>query len=120
MTEIDPQRLWFLRGVLAALASSGQVVPRDEICRLCDLDEAQTAAALDAARAGQYEDEPDFRVIVVNDAGWSGGASGLPEGWLARLRDAQGYWRDRRNMEDNAFRKEWGHTPTFPRRPRER
>src|SRR6266568_336649 len=120
MTEIDPQRLWFLRGVLAALASSGEVVPHDEIRRLCNLDVAQAAAALKAARAGQYEDEPDFRVIVVNDAGWSGEASGPPEAWPAMLRDAQGYWRDRRNMEDDAFRREWGHTPTFPWRPRER
>lgn len=81
-TDLDGERLWFLRGVAAALASSGQVVHYDEIPRLCRLSREQAGSYLGAARAGQRQEEPDFCANVVNEGGWHG--TGLrPPGRLA-------------------------------------
>ena len=115
MVEIESERLWFLRGVMAALASSGQVADFAEIRRLCRFTAEQARAYLRAAGRGQYEDEPDFRDIVLDEGGCP--REGVdPRRWSARLHEAQRYWRDRRNLDDDGFRREWGDTPTFPAR----
>ena len=113
MVEIEVQLLWFIRGVMAALASSGQVVDCEEIARLCRLSREQVRAYLRAAGRGQYEDEPDFSDIVLSEGGSP--REGMdPREWSARLHDAQRYWRDRRSLDDESFKREWGDTPTFP------
>ena len=113
MVEIEAERLWFIRGIMAALASSGQVVDCEEIARLCRLSGEQVRAYLRAAGRGQYEDEPDFSDIVLSEGGSP--REGMdPREWSARLHDAQRYWRDRRSLDDESFKREWGDTPTFP------
>jgi len=120
MTEIDQERLWFLRGVLAALASSGQVVHYDEVRRLCRLNQEQLGDYLGAARGTQRDDEPDFCAVVVNEGGWPGDGFGPLPAWPAELRDAHNYWRDRRAMDNSEFVKEWGGLPTLPGLPVEK
>jgi hypothetical protein len=71
--EIDEHRLAFLRGVLAALASTGQVVHYDEIRHLCRLNQEQLGTYLGAARQPLVDaGQPDFNAIVVKEEGWPG------------------------------------------------
>jgi hypothetical protein len=120
MAAIDDERLWFLRGILAALASSGQVVHYDEIRRLTRLSQEQVGEFLGAARAAQRPGDPDFCAIVVNEGGWPGQGFGPLDEWPAQLRDAHNYWRARRELDNADFRKAWGHLPSLPGLPKER
>jgi hypothetical protein len=121
MTTIDENRLAFLRGVLAAIASSGQVVHYDEIRRLCRLSKQQLGAYLGEARkrmiaAGQ----PDFASIVVNDGGWPGdrwsqAAAGTdPRQWAKELRKTHRFWQDRRRLDNHEFKRVWKDLPEEP------
>jgi len=120
MADIDDERIWFLRGALAALASTGQVVHYNEIRRLCRFAQEQLGTALGAAREGLSPDEPDFCAIVVNDGGWPGTGFGQLERWPADLRKAHSFWRDRRQMDNTEFQQGGRSLPTFPGLPGER
>ena len=73
---LDEGRVRFLRGVLAALASTGQVVTYDEIRRLCRLSQEQCGEYLGEARNRMLAaSQPDFCAVVVNSSGSPG------EGW---------------------------------------
>jgi len=118
---LDEKRIVFLRGVLAALASSGQVVHYDEIRRLCRLNQEQVGEYLDAARSGLLDaEQPDFCAIVVNDRGWPGdgwakdGKGTNPEEWAIELRRSHLYWQDRRAMDNGPFENKYKSLPTFP------
>jgi hypothetical protein len=118
MSNLEMERLWFLRGVLAAFASSGEVVQLGEICKLCRLRPEEASTYLEAARQGLHEDEPDFCDVIAAETGGGAGTPRGPSGkWPARLRDAHQYWRDRRYLEDQEFEKEWSWLPTFPGPP---
>ena len=121
MINVDPNRLAFLRGVLATLASNGQVVHYDEIRRLCRLNHEQLGAYLGAARGPVLaSDQPDFCATVVNNEGWSGsgwsqGAAGTdPREWAKALRRAHEFWRDRRRMDNTEFEAKHGALPAVP------
>lgn len=120
MSDIDSERLWFLRGVLAGLASSGQVAHYDEIRRLCRMSREQLGEYLGAARASQRPDEPDFCSVVVKDGGWPGVGFGPLDSWPTKLRAAHNYWRDRRAMDNDDFRRKWDQLPSLPGLPQER
>ncbi|MBI4525349.1 MAG: hypothetical protein HY695_16225 [Deltaproteobacteria bacterium] len=66
--KIDGDKVMFLRGLLAAFASNGQLVNYDEIRHLCRLSDEQIGTYLDEARKGRGEGEPDFCAIVVKTA----------------------------------------------------
>jgi hypothetical protein len=112
---IDPNRLAFLQGVLAAFASSGAVVHYDEIRRLCRFSQEQLGEYLGQARVPLVDaGQPDFCAIVVNDGGWPGDGWGKPDAWPAALRLAHRFWRDRRRMDNTAFEAEHGAVPAIP------
>lgn len=115
--EFDQERLWFLRGALAALASSGQVVHYDELRRLCRFSREQMGAYLGEARRMLREDEPDFCAIVVNDGGWPGQGFGTLDDWPAALRAAHRYWQGRRQQDNTAFVNSQGDLPSVPGLP---
>ncbi|GAB5537844.1 MAG: hypothetical protein Rubg2KO_40930 [Rubricoccaceae bacterium] len=122
-TSIDPNRLAFLQGVLAALASNGQTIHYNEIRRLCRLNQEQLGTYLGEARRRMLEaGQPDFCSVVVRDAGWPGdgwaaGPSGTdPREWAKALRLAHTYWRDRRRMDNPEFESAHGALPEVPGR----
>ena len=121
---LDPNRVIFLRGVLAALASSGQVVHYNEIRRLCRFKQEQLGEYLDAARSGLAEaGQPDFCAIVVNDSGlpgegWAGDGDGVDSRtWAEELRKVHRFWRDRRAMDNGDFVRPDRALPLFPGLP---
>lgn len=119
MSTIDPNRLTFMQGVLAALASTGQVIHYDELRRLCRLSREQVGEYLGEARreliaAGQ----PDFCAVVVNDGGWPGDGWGDLASWPKHLRDAHNFWRDRRTFDNGDFQERHGALPAVPGLPR--
>ena len=119
MADIDRNRLTFMQGVLAALASTGQVVHYHELRRLCRLNQEQLGEYLGEARrellaAGQ----PDFCSVVVNDGGWPGTGWGDLASWPAKLREAHNYWRDRRTLDNDDFKQRHGQPPVVPGLPR--
>lgn len=122
MSEIDLHRLAFLRGVLAAFASTGQTVTYDEIRRLCRFNDEQLGTYLGQARRPLTKaEQPDFCAVVIGDTTgwpgprWSDNVDGTdPAEWAQELRRAHRFWKDRRNLDNPAFRKKWGKLPTIP------
>lgn len=116
---LDQNRVAFLRGVLAAFASTGQVVHYNEIRRLCRFSQEQLGAYLAAARS-ELEAQPDFCAIVVNDGGWPGDgwakdAKGTdPTEWAKELRRVHRFWRDRRALDNAEFAQAHGGLPAVP------
>lgn len=115
MTTLDPNRVAFMQGVLAALSSSGQVIHYDELRRLCRLSREQCGEYLAEARrelvaAGQ----PDFCSVVVNDGGWPGDGWGPLASWPKHLREAHIFWRDRRRFDNGDFQAAHGELPAVP------
>ncbi len=118
---IDEHRVAFLRGVLAALASTGQVVHYNEVRRLCRLAQEQLGTYLGEARQLSVEaGQPDFCAIVVKDAGWPGDGFAHPApktdavAWAKALREAHTFWRDRRLMDNDEFSAKHGGLPAVP------
>lgn len=113
--DIDPNRLAFLKGVLAALASSGQVVHYDEIRRLCRLNQELLGAYLGMAREHLVaEGQPDYCAIVVRSEGTPGEGWGGLDAWAKSLRDTHKFWRDRRFLDNQEFEDEHGSLPIEP------
>lgn len=121
MANLDQNRVTFLRGVLAAFASNGQVVHYNEIRRLCRLTQEQLGVYLDAARSQLVsEGQPDFCAIVVNEGGWPG--DGWAKGdkgtdsteWAKELRRVHRFWQNRRALDNAAFAAEHGQLPATP------
>jgi hypothetical protein len=113
--DLDPNRIAFLQGVLAALAASGQVVHYDEIRRLCRFSQQQLGEYLGAARSPMTAaNQPDFCTVVVGETGWPGAGWGDPAAWAHALRRAHEYWRDRRSMDNADFRNKYGSEPEVP------
>jgi hypothetical protein len=118
---LDENRVIFLRGVLAALASSGQLVHYDEIRRLCRLNQEQVGEYLDSARSSLLAaGQPDFCAIVVNDGGWPGdgwakdGEGTNPREWARELREVHRFWKDRRAMDNGPFSNAHTQLPVVP------
>lgn len=118
---VDPNRLAFLQGMLAAFASNGQTVHYNEVRRLCRLNQEQLGTYLGAARQKMLaEGQPDFCSIVVRDSGWPGDgwADGLqgtdPREWARALRQAQIYWSDRRRLDNPKFEEKHSVLPEVP------
>jgi len=111
----DETRLTFLRGVLAAFASNGQVVHYDEVRRMCRFNKEQMGVALGNARRALRKGEPDFCAIVVNDSGepgvgwWRGSTE-----WPSELRRVHQYWAKRRRLDNPSFRAVYGGLPSVP------
>lgn len=119
--KIDEHRVAFLRGVLAALASTGAVVHYNEIRRLCRLNQEQLGTYLEAARAPTLAAaQPDFCSIVVKEEGWPGDGFAVttkrtdPVAWAKELRTAHEFWRDRRQMDNDEFAAKHGAVPAVP------
>jgi len=111
---MDEEKKWFLRGLLAAFASNGQIVHYDEIRRLARLKREQLGEYLDQARKDLRKEEPDFCSVVVADTGFPGSGWGSHDDWPGSLREAHRYWRDRRLLDNDDFKNKWGKLPTFP------
>jgi len=119
MSSIDRNRLTFMQGVLAGLASAGHVIHYDDLRRLCRLNQEQLGEYLGEARrkllaAGQ----PDFCSVVVNDGGWPGDGWGDLDKWPKALRAAHKFWRDRRVLDNADFEERYGAPPALPGLPR--
>ena len=112
--QVLERKVWFLRGLLVGLASSGQVVHYDEMRRLCRMNDTQLGTYLGEARKGLPSNEPDFCAVVVNDSGTSGPGWGNAKDWAEALRAAHRWWRDRRFMDNTAFETAHGELPLFP------
>jgi hypothetical protein len=115
--KIDDNRLWFLRGVLAATASNRQTITYDEVRRLCRFNDEQLGTYLGKAREILAEDEPDFCALVVNTRGVPGELWGDPENGPTEAIRAQQYWQDRRNMDNRLFKERYGSLPSVPGLP---
>jgi len=120
---LDQNRVIFLRGVLAAFASNGQVVHYNEIRRLCRFSQEQLGEYLEAARKPLVDGgQPDFNAIVVNDQGWPGDgwigpAPTDPKTWAKALRATHIFWRDRKQMDSAEFESIHGKPPAVPGLP---
>ncbi|MCB9628190.1 MAG: hypothetical protein H6725_12515 [Sandaracinaceae bacterium] len=113
--SIDPNRLAFMQGVLAGLASNGQVIHYSGLRRLCRLSQEQLGAYLGAARQDMVAaGQPDFCSLVVKDSGWPGKGWGDLAEWPTRLREAHKFWRDRRRLDNTAFCDIYGKPPETP------
>ncbi len=119
---IDPHRLAFLKGVIAGLASRGELITYSELRRLCRLSQEQLGEYLGAARERLLEEgQPDYCAIVVGDD------SGLPSEkwfephggdsasyWAKEVHGVHRFWRDRRSRDNPDFKEEWGSLPAEP------
>ena len=117
---IDENRVIFLRGVLAAFASSRTVVTYDEIRRLCRLNKELVGEYLGLARRPLRDaEQPDFCSIVVNDSGIPG-KEYFSDGeldavaWAKMLHRSHDFWADRRSMDNSTFEGEWDDLPAVP------
>lgn len=120
--NIDPHRLAFLKGVIAGLASTGELIAYSELRRLCRLSQEQLGSYLGAARKRLLEEgQPDFCAIVVGDD------SGVPSEkwydphpgdgasyWAKEVHRAHKFWRDRRSRDNLDFKEEHGSLPAEP------
>lgn len=113
---IDPIKVSFLRGLLVAFSSNGQLVNYDEIRRLCRLNDEQVGAYLDEARKGlaQNDGEPDFCAIVVKTAGKPGRGWGDAASWASEVQAAHRFWADRKRMDNAAFEDTYKRLPAIP------
>lgn len=119
--ELDPERVAFLRGVLAAFSAMGRVATYDEIRRVCRLNMTQVGSYLGAARRPYTAaDQPDFCSHVVGRTkGYPGksffdaGATDLGK-WAVELRKSQEFWSDRLQVDNDEFVKKWGDVQAFP------
>ncbi|MEZ4447552.1 MAG: hypothetical protein R3B72_51220 [Polyangiaceae bacterium] len=118
---MDQMRVQFMKGVLAALASTGQVVTYDEIRRLCRLAQEQCGEYLGEARKAMVgAGQPDFCAVVVGASGTPGSGWGSADEWAQALRQAHEFWSDRRRMDNAEFRDKYGALPVEPGLPAER
>jgi len=117
---LHQNRVIFLRGVLAAFASNGQVVHYNEIRRLCRFSQEQLGEYWEAARKPLVDGgQPDFNAIVVSDQGWpvDGWTSPRPtdpKTWAKTLRATPILWRDRKQMANAEFESIHGRAPAVP------
>jgi hypothetical protein len=79
--RVDHDKVLYLRGLLVAFASNGQLVNYDEIRRLARLSDEQVGTYLDEARKALADTEPDFCAIVVKTAGKPGQGWGDAAKW---------------------------------------
>ena len=112
--KIDAEKVAFLRGLLVAFASNGQLVNYDEVRRLCRLNDEQMGGYLGAARTGRSDGEPDFCAFVVKTAGKPGDKWGDVENWAAEVQKAYRFWADRKKLDNTAFQDKYGHLPAIP------
>jgi len=115
--KIDRDKVVFLRGLLAAFASNGQLLNYDEIRRLCRLNDEQVGAYLDEARNGRREGEPDFCAIVVKAVGKPGAGWGDAAAWAQEVQKAHRFWDDRRRLDNIQFQNRYGSLPAIPGLP---
>ena len=115
MSQLDANRLAFMRGVLAAFASNGQVVHYDEVRRLCRLNQEQMGTYLGEARMPAIDaGDPDPCAIVVNNTGTPGALWGNPAEWHEALRRAHQFWADRRRLDNADFQSRHTRLPSMP------
>lgn len=112
--NIDNERVVFLRGLLVAFASNGQLVNYDDVRRLCRLSDEQMGTYLNHARKGLAEGEPDFCAIVVKTKGQPGEGWGEPAAWAEQVQKSHRFWVDRRRLDNSEFEKLYGHLPAIP------
>lgn len=114
--KVDGDKVMFLRGLLAAFASNGQLLNYDEIRRLCRLSDEQVGTYLDEARKGRGQGDPDFYAIVVKTAGKPGPGWGDAAAWAQEVQRAHRFWGDRRRLDNAAFQERYGSLPAIPGR----
>jgi hypothetical protein len=112
---MDPNRIWFLRGLLAAFASDAKAIDYEEIRRLGRFNKEQLGEYLNAARQGLRDNEPDFCSIVVGRVSEEVGHNwgDVPNAPAAR-EAAFRYWHDRRQLDNQPFTAQYGALPMFP------
>ncbi len=118
---IDEHRLAFLKGVLAATASNGQIITYSQLRRLCRLSMEQVGAYLGEARRRVLSaEQPDFCAIVVGDDGSPGSgwfdphANATSQRWAAEVQRVHAFWRDRKSLDNTAFEAAHGGLPAEP------
>ena len=112
--KINSEKVAFLRGLLAAFASNGQLVNYDEVRRLCRLNDEQMGAHLGRARQSRADNEPDFCSFVVKTKGKPGEKWGDEAEWAREVQRAYRFWADRKNLDNDGFKKRYGILPTYP------
>lgn len=111
---LKKDKVWFLRGLLAAFASNRQTVTYDEMRRLCRLNDELLIKYLDEAREGLGQGEPDYCSIVVKTTAVTGAGWGNPSDSPASALKTHQYWSDRRSLDNPAFQKKYSQLPTYP------
>jgi hypothetical protein len=112
--KVDPDKVLFLRGLLAAFASNGQLVNYDEVRRLCRLNDEQMGTYLNHARKGRADGEPDFCAIVVKTKGKPGDGWGEPGAWAEEVQKSHRFWSDRKKLDNSQFEERYGSLPAIP------
>jgi hypothetical protein len=112
--NVDNEKVLFLRGLLVAFASNGQIVNYDDVRRLCRLNDEQMGTYLNHARKGLAENEPDFCAIVVKTKGKPGEGWGDPAAWVEQVQKSHRFWSDRRKLDNGEFEERYGKLPAIP------
>jgi hypothetical protein len=112
--RVSKNRVLFLRGILAGLASVKGTIEYNEVRRLCGLNKQQVGRYLKAARAMGSKDEPDLSALVV------GRTTAMPsrewgdlKQWPRERRRVFKYWTDRRRLNKEPFRRAHGVMPAI-------
>jgi hypothetical protein len=114
MDDLDWEKVAFIRGLLAAFASNGQLVSYDEVRRLSRLNDEQMGKYLGAARRARAEGEPDFCAVVVGARGTPGDEWGDLANWPKECQRAHKFWADRKRMDNSEFEAIHGRLPAIP------
>jgi hypothetical protein len=105
-------RVFFLRGILAALASGRSTIEYNELRRLCGLNKQQVGTYLKAVRATGKRGEPDLSALAVSrTTGMPSRDWGDLREWPKEKKRVFTYWTDRRLLNKAPFRGKHGVLP---------
>ena len=108
------QKIWFLRGILVALAVVGHELTYDQLRRIMRLSDRQVGPYLGSARAWLLPSEPDVCASIVKSLGTPGAGWGQVASWAAELQRVRDYWQDRAKLDNEDFRAKYRALPSLP------
>jgi len=108
------EKVWFLRGILVALAVVGHELTYDQIRRIMRLSDRQVGAYLGEARSILQPGEPDFCASVVKSLGTPGAGWGNVAQWASELLKVRSFWRDRAEKDNGDFTNLYQSLPSVP------
>ena len=107
------EKVWFLRGILVALAVVGHELTYDQIRRMMRLSDRQLGPYLGEARAMLSPGEPDICASVVKNLGTPGKGWGNVAQWAAEVLRLRSFWKDRADMDNLDFQTKNGTLPSI-------